>query len=410
MPSPPSPQDSRPPNPARPPGPRATRRAGVGALVVIAATVALAGLWLAADRVARKHRPVVELLEKMGGADPDQRLQARGELIAHPRENAPVLVRIVRRGKTRLHAEILPWLEGIPQVSRQRARHLQLERNAIEVLQRMGPLAAPAVLPLLSEKRFGGREAAISLLRTYGPSASAELIATLTHPDPAMRAGAAMALARFPPSEQGGLESLVAARRDRDPTVRAAVLNALGEFPNHPQLVVPHLLESLSDRIALVRFQAIQSLRGFGPEAAPAVDSLRSILQSDTDELRAEAALTLAQIGQAARSATPELLDAMRHGGVHAARQAAAVLIELDLNVEESINRLISLLQVRDLTARIRTLDALGALGARATSAVPTMLTLFSNDDPRDDRPTVIALRNIQPEAIPEQFRRGRPR
>ncbi|MCC7376314.1 MAG: HEAT repeat domain-containing protein [Verrucomicrobiales bacterium] len=378
--------------------------------ILTATALMIGGLWLAADRVARKHRPVVALLEQMSGANSDERRRARGELIAHPRENAPVLVRILRRGKTRFHAEILPWFEGIPQISRQRARQLQLERNAIEALQRMGPLAAPAVLPLLSEKRFGGREAAISLLRTYGQAAGTELIATLTHPDPAMRAGAAMALARFPPAEQGGLESLIAAGRDPDASVRAAVLGALGEFPSHPKLVVPQLLHGLSDRVDLVRFQAIQSLRGFGPEAAPAVDALRRILQSDTDELRAEAALTLAQIGNAASSASPELLDAMRHGGVHAARQSASVLIELDLNADEAIQRLISLLKARDLTARIRTLDTLGGLGQRATSAVPTMVSLFTNDDPRDDRPTVMALRNIQPEAIPEQFRRGRPR
>ncbi|MBL9135793.1 MAG: HEAT repeat domain-containing protein [Verrucomicrobiales bacterium] len=396
--------------PSTPPAQRPVRRFGFGTFLAIAAVSVFVVFWTAAERVARRHRPVIERLERMAGADPEDRRRARSELIAQPRDYAPVLVRILRRGKTRLHTDILPWLDSVPQVARQRARQLQLERNAIEVLQRMGPLAAPAVLPLLAERRFGGREAAIALLRTYGPAASQELIATLNDPDPALRAGAAMALGRFPPAEQGGLASLLAARQDKDPSVRSAVLWALGEFPSHPQLVVPHLVEGLSDPVESVRFQAVQALRGFGPEARPAVPALREILKTGGDELRAEAAMTVIQTGESARLAVPELLDAMRHGGLHAARQSASALIEMDVHTDESLNRLVSLLRARDLTARAKTLDALGGLGARAVPAVPAMVALFSNDDPRDDRPTVMALRNIQPEAIPERFRRGRPR
>ena len=399
-----SPDNLPAPTPERGPG---ARRWLTGLAVAI--TALALGSFLV--HVARRNQPILGLLTQVALGPPAERNAARAELLERAPEAAPVLVRVVRRAKTRWRTEILPWFESIPQISRHRTHQLRLERSAIDTLQRMGPRAAPAILPLLLDTRYGGRDTALALLRSSGAEVCPLLIETLRHGDPDLRSGAAMALGKFPAAMLGTLAPLQSARLDPEASVRTASLWALSQMQDRPQEVVPELVASLSDAAAPVRLQAITGLRTFGSHATPAIDPLRRILRSDSPLLRAEATATLATFGPAARSAESELLQNLNDGSNLVARQSAATLALLDLHTDKALERLGELLQRTEGPFRLRTLDLVGTLGPRAESLVPTLLTFLENTDARDDRPTLGALRNIKADAIPERFRRGnRPR
>lgn len=377
----------------------------------LVAAVAVTVLTLAVLRARNREQPVLALLESMAGTDPAQRLEARQRLVANPATAAPILVAVVRRGKTRWQTQILPWLEDIPQVSRRRTRQIRLERNAIEVLQRMGPVASPSVLTLLSDTRYGGRDTGIAILRAYGTNVFPFLVAAVEHAQPSLRAGAVITLGKFPSDQLGSLTPFRNASQDSEPAVRSAAVWALGQMQDRPGEVIPDLVSALADPSPQVQSQAASALRSFAAAAAPAVPALRLCLAASSDPVRTEAALTLGAIGGTeARTAATELLNAMRQRESASARHAACTLLALDLHPKEAVDRLQKFLNHRDSNVRSRTLDAMRGLGPRGTPLVPTILSLLENDDERDNRAALTALRNIQPDAIPERFRQGRRR
>jgi len=378
----------------------------LGTIVTLTASLAFA-----VYRVRTREQPVLDLLESMANSDPTRRAEARRLLLAAPESHAPTLVSVVRRGKTRWQTQILPWLEDIPQVSSRRTRQIRLERHAIEVLQRMGPAAASAVLGLLADTRYGGRDTAIAILRAYGTNVLPVLVAAIDDPHPTLRAGAIQTLGKFPSDQLGTLHPFQKAARDSEPSVRTAAVWALGQMLDRPAEVVPELVSALTDPSPLVQTQAASALRSFGAFASPALPALRQCLRAPADPVRAEAALTLASIGGVtAQSAEPELLEVMRRGEGPSSRQAACTLVALDLQTSEAIARLEQFLGHRDSSIRSKTLDALRSLGPKAMPLVPTILALLENSDERDNRAALAALRAIQPEAIPDRFRQGRRR
>lgn len=386
------------------------RRGWLRWVLVAGGGVLLAGLLggLAARRV-RQDAPVVALLDRMGEGTGEERRRARQALVEHGVEAVPVLVRVVRGAKTRWQSEVMPWFEVIPPVSRMRGRHLARERNAIEALQRIGPAAAPALLDLLDEGRNGGRETAIAVLRAYGPSTVPLLHTNLRSARVERRIGAALALGRFRAKEQGGLGVLLEAGSDSDARVRSAVIWALGEMQDSGQDVIPELIRALNDGSEGVCLQAVQALRGFEAEAAPAVPGLREQLRRRSARVQAETALTLSTLGSAARVAGDDLRLLLGAGDADVRRHGAAALVELEVHAEDGLGVLRSLLGQPAVAGRARAAESVAGLGSKAAVLVPELLQLLENAETGDDRPAVVALRQIAPEKVPERFRRGRP-
>jgi|GEM_PF-3325801 len=379
------------------------------AVLAVLLALTVIGILISAYQTASRQKPILDLLETMGSADPARRQAARAQLLAQPDAHGPVLVGVIRSGKTRWHGEILPWLDDIPQLASRRTRQLLLERNAIDILQRIGAPAAPHLVSLLSETRYGGRETTIALLRAYGPSVCPFLIRSLDDPRPLVRAGVVSTLGRFSSDQLGSLDPLRHAARDPHPGVRAAAVASLGQMYDRASQIIPDLVLALGDHAPEVQTQAAASLRSFGEQAADAVDALRQCLMASADPVRAEAALTLAVIGgEAARVAGPELLAALRQRDGPSARQASVALVQLDLHRDEALGRLAGFLRHRDSTIRSRTLEAIRGLGPRGETLVPEILALLENTDEKDNRPALVALRAIQPTAVPERYRQGR--
>lgn len=399
------PPTGNPPTCRHPPPGRARRSRQALLLLAVSSLFAC----LLATLATRASHPARRLLNAAAFGTPPERQEARRSLLAQARETAPLLVRVVRLSKTRWRTDILPWLESIPQVSDLRTRQLRLERTAIDLLQAMGPETTPDLLPLLAERRFGGRDTALALIHSRGDAVCPILIETLRHRDPVLRAGAAMALGKFPSTTPGALPALLDTRRDPAPAVRSATLWTFGQYLDAPAGTVGALIEGLRDPDRTVRQQALQSLRSFPDALAPAVPALRELLRRDALALRCDAAHLLAVAGPAGREAEPDLLQFLQGSSDLGRRQAALALLQLDLQTDRALDTLRRLLSRTDLPFLTRTLEGLGPLGPKAAPLVPRLLELLENDNPRDDRPTLGALRQIQPDAIPERFRRNRP-
>lgn len=377
-----------------------------GAVLAVAVVVAVA--WESRRHQEELDAPILASLTEMSLGVRETRLAARSWLVSQSTNASPALTRVIALNRTRWRSEILPWLEGLPLIARQRAREQQMERDAIEVLQRIGPPAAPDLLPLLAEPHHGGRETAIALLRTYGPTVAPLIVALLDHHQPEARIGAARALARFLPTEQGDLGHLARATRDPVASVRAAAVASLAQMHHHPDEALPPIIAALEDPSPVVQMQAVVGLRPFGTRAAAAVEPLRQRLREGASDIRAQTALTLSLLGPEARAAQPELLEALRGTATAPSRHAAGALVHLDLHSTESLERLRSFLGARDASTRSQTLEVLASLGPKATPLTNDILVLLRNDDPRDDRAAVFALRYVAPDLIPPEFRRRR--
>jgi HEAT repeat protein len=138
----------------------------------------------------------------------------------------------------------------------------------------------------------------------------APLLEGLKHPNPGLRATAAMEL------------------RELGPAARPAT---------------PALAEALKDRSLNVRYWAATALAAIGPDAREAVPALLAALRTVPDpkapldgplryypDLRAVSAEALGAIGPAARAALPALRQALEdeHPDVRAAAQAAITKVE----------------------------------------------------------------------------------
>lgn len=163
----------------------------------------------------------------------------------------------------------------------------------------------------------------------------------LADADPARRADAAKALARYRESGEVPLQALLGAVDDEDPYVRRAVVYALDRFPadeattallsasldpdenvraaaartlrpKRGPTVIPRLQELLQD-VARVALQAVDNLASFDTPAAAA--ALRTGLNAADQDVRVEVALIL--FGRGDDSVREILADALASSDVH---------------------------------------------------------------------------------------------
>ncbi|MGE3309137.1 MAG: HEAT repeat domain-containing protein [Limisphaerales bacterium] len=235
----------------------------VAGLVFFGLALGLTTLTIDSHQARARKQAVVGLLQDLNDTDAALRETARNRLRSQPEVNGPVLVEILAGTRTRWHDEILPALDGLPLLVRHSARQLQLDRDAIDGLLCIGLPAAPHLVPLLADGRFGGRDIAIPLLRSFGIGVRPILLQALEDPDPRIREGALRTLGKFPSEQLESLEPLRQAARDPHPEVRAAAIWALAQMLDRAEQIVPDLVRALEDSAPEVRIQASASLRYF---------------------------------------------------------------------------------------------------------------------------------------------------
>jgi HEAT repeat protein len=316
---------------------------------------------------------------------------------------------------------------------RQTPAGLQVAQEALQVLARLGPDAAPAVPALTAVLKApppAPRLAAAIALRNVLALPNIHKAATLRLPT-------ADALRSMSPQVQAAEAALTGALQDADAAVRLiAAETAVHTRPGERNLV-PTLLDLLKAPAGPDRARAARALRVLGPGARAAVPQLIAMVVKDADfSAQTEAAATLGRIGPEAAPAVPVLIAALRHGSnpaaidalggigpgakeavpvlineltrirkcVDTAPQAAAALVKIGkAAVPELVGALQSQGSAQDAgrvqMRRWAVVDLLGSMGPEAKAAVPALRELLKDRDEALRKQVARALERIEPQA-----------
>lgn len=133
------------------------------------------------------------------------------------------------------------------------------------------------------------------------------------------------------PTAAPAAPALVKALSDPDRFVRWAAARTLGKIgPVKPATAVPSLARLLSDTDPDVRLAAIRTLRGYGAEARDALPALLGVFKSDQGEARLAVIQTLEAMGPEAQPARPALRAALADADTRVRQAAAVALSALD--------------------------------------------------------------------------------
>jgi HEAT repeat protein len=199
---------------------------------------------------------------------------------------------------------------------------LRVRRAALDVLELMGPAAAPAAPALaraLQDHDRFVRWAAVRALAAVGPAAvrqaAAGMARLLEDEDLDVRLAAANALKQL---EAGG----PALPRPVTPAGVAAATPAAAA-----RAALPGLIRSVRSGDRELRLAAIGTLRGLGADARPAVPALAQALAAPDAPVRLAAAEALGGLGPAGRDATDALRAALKDPSPEVRQAAGEALL-----------------------------------------------------------------------------------
>jgi HEAT repeat protein len=169
-----------------------------------------------------------------------------------------------------------------------------------------GELPVPAVTELLSDPDLRVQRQAMDALGEMGPVAKAAvsaLIEKLEHPDPDVRERAAYALQRIGPAAKDAAPALTKMLKDPEPGNRLSAAGALGQLGKNAREAIPSLMEMLTADEESAR-KAAEALGEIGEDALPA------LRKAAADEALTErVAWALLFMGKAGGPSLKELLN-----------------------------------------------------------------------------------------------------
>jgi HEAT repeat protein len=202
-----------------------------------------------------------------------------------------------------LHTTALALADGLhePEV---RAR-----RAAIDVLETMGPAAAPAASALVAALADADPFVRWAAARTLGKispvaadTAVPGLVRLLADLDLDLRKASLVALGRYGPAAKTAVPDLTRAMRYTDADLRMAAIQAVGAVGGPEAYVaIPALVEAVTDTDDRVRLTAIEVLGKFGAAAADAVEVLNQAMQDSNPEIEKAAGEALLSIKRPGR-------------------------------------------------------------------------------------------------------------
>jgi len=278
--------------------------------------------------------------------------------------------------------------------------------GALDALRRIGSPAVEPLSNLLESPNFVCRYVAANTLGRMGPTAKSalpKLVDLMNNEkkivDVACEAAAAQVLIGGPIAEPVAfLEGLLS---HEQALVRMTAARTIAQLGKPASSVVPKLVLALNDPDEGVRRVAIEALKRMGSAAKPAIKTLGPRLTDDQPSVRTAAAEILRSMGPAVKEAVGDMSDALAGEDSNVRKLVAETLTRLGPDAKPALPALIKALGTKEYDAYQRTAlaDAIGAIGAAATSASPTLLVLLDHPDPILRASVARALGRVQPPA-----------
>lgn len=324
----------------------------------------------------------------------------------------PVPARISAFGilqpKWRLEDRVRGLLDGKRElVTRLRTRSVALVAVvfALTLVFVAGTRLVSADAPVDSTEKSQPKEIGTKESQQKSQAAVNQAIAQLKDPDAEVRRHAAKLLGELSPAAAVAIPSLIEALADEGPHVGREARLSLAKI-GLPAL--PALTAALKHEDKTVRWWAAQALEELGPDAQSAIPALIASL-GDTERPVNNSASTLAAIGT---MTIPPLLDVLKNpaSSPMARTGAAGALGAIGPRASVAVPDLIEALKDRRIpnaaqTARdwypvcFAAAAALGAIGPDAKAAVPALIELLRDANPRGHQVAADAIGNIGPEA-----------
>jgi HEAT repeat protein len=171
----------------------------------------------------------------------------------------------------------------------------------------------PALMVEVYDPDVRARRRAIDVLETLGPEAAPAapaLVRALEDPDRFMRWAAARTLRKIGPVEPAtAVPALERLLNDRDLDVCLAAVATLQRYGPAAKSALPSLTRALIDQEPELRLAALRALRSMGPEACPAIPAVKDA-RTDADarvrQLAEEVLRKLESAGSAPRKYSPD--------------------------------------------------------------------------------------------------------
>jgi HEAT repeat protein len=199
--------------------------------------------------------------------------------------------------------------------------------------------------------------------------------------------------------------------KDKDTDLRRQAAKAIGEMGPAAKAAVPALAEALKDKDRFVRRIAAQSLGKIGPEAgSPAATALGKALKDEETEVVEAAADALSKMGSAG---IEPLIAGLKDKDPFTKRVAARALGQMGSAAKPAVPALLALFKepqpkmsakskVKEIDVRKVVAESLGKIGPDAREAVPALKEALEGKTIRDRE-----LREMINEALKRIGRKG---
>jgi HEAT repeat protein len=201
------------------------------------------------------------------------------------------------------------------------------------------------------------------------------------------------------------MKALMVAAGDKSAFVRAAAVRTLGRIAHKTKIEIPRVIEALGDPDSKVRLAAACFLgwRGPGKRSPTLIPALGRTLADSDAEVREWSAKTLGYLGLDAEAALPALRARANDPEMGVREQAAQAIsaIEKSALTFRSTTLPQAMADLGDADPNIRALAAgrIGALGSRASDAVPGLIRSLADREADVRQAAAGALGQLGPRA-----------
>jgi hypothetical protein len=263
--------------------------------------------------------------------------------------------------------------------------------RAIRALEALGPIAKPCLPELiaLTHKSTGYCEGALMAVGPDALPAFTNLLANSKYPQTGNFIGAlanSVYSDRIKPEQAAvTLPYLVQVFLSSDTHGGWYAAQAFGAIHQQPELCVPLLVDGLTNSAPSFRAACAQSLGAFGAAAAPHAARLAELFDHTDLQTRIAICQSMANFNSAAKIAVPVLTRGLADSNDTVRTISASGLGQLghlETVPDQTFDALIGVLDDRNATVRLMSVQSLGIIGFRGTNVLSAVQRACMDRDP----------------------------